>query len=75
MVDKGGKKSYNVSERLHNKHYLLPLPTLRRIFNMATIRKLKSGNYQAIITVDGRKISATGKTEDEALKAVFNLGV
>lgn len=42
---------------------------------MATIRKLKSGNYQAIITVDGRKISATGKTEDEALKAVFNLGV
>lgn len=40
---------------------------------MATIRKLKSGNYQAIITVDGRKISAAGKTQDEALKAVFNL--
>ena len=32
------------------------------IITMATIRKLKSGNYQAIITVDGRKISAAGKT-------------
>lgn len=40
---------------------------------MATVRRLKSGNYQAILTVKGKRISATGKTKDEALQAVFNL--
>lgn len=38
---------------------------------MATVRKLKSGNYQAILTANGKRISATGRTKDEALKAVF----
>lgn len=40
---------------------------------MATVRKLRSGNYQAIVTVDGKRISATGKTQDDALQSVFAL--
>lgn len=41
---------------------------------MATIRRLQSGNYQAILMVaGGKRISATGKTKDDALKAVFKL--
>lgn len=40
---------------------------------MATVRKLKSGNYQAILTHKGKRISATGATKDEALQAVFAL--
>ena len=41
---------------------------------MATIRRLKSGTYQAILTITGgKRISATGKSQDEALKAVFKL--
>lgn len=40
---------------------------------MATVRKLKSGNYQALLTVGGKRISATGRTQDDALKAVFTL--
>ena len=41
---------------------------------MATVRRLQSGNYQAILMVaGGKRISATGKTKDDALKAVFKL--
>lgn len=53
-------------------HYLIPLH-YKEVFNMATVRKLKSGNYQAIATIDGKRVSATGKTQDEALQAVFSL--
>lgn len=53
---------------------MLPLTIALRRLVMATVRKLKSGNYQAILTIStGKRISATGKTQDEALQAVFKL--